>query len=196
MEKGIKMEIKINISDGKSGDWEVSTFEVSEKDANFHNLRASFHPGARTIKPGRYKKLVRNGSIIMSNTPAEIDDLLYFVFESADRGGNILINGLGLGVALIAILKYKNINTITVIEKSEDIIKLIAPSFVHDKRINIIHADAFEWKPPKGMRYNVIWHDIWDNICGDNLPEMTKLHRKYGKKCDWQDSWCKELCRR
>lgn len=196
MEKGIKMEIKINISDGKSGDWEVSTFEVSEKDANFHNLRASFHPGARTIKPGRYKKLVRNGSIIMSNTPAEIDDLLYFVFESADRGGNILINGLGLGVALIAILKYKNINTITVIEKSEDIIKLIAPSFVHDKRINIIHADAFEWKPPKGMRYNVIWHDIWDNICGDNLPEMTKLHRKYGKKCDWQGSWCKELCRR
>jgi len=196
MEKGIKMEIKINISDGKSGDWEVSTFEVSEKDANFHNLRASFHPGARTIKPGRYKKLVRNGSIIMSNTPAEIDDLLYFVFESADRGGNILINGLGLGVALIAILKYKNINTITVIEKSEDIIKLIAPSFVHDKRINIIHADAFEWKPPKGMRYNVIWHDIWKDICSDNLPEMTKLHRKYGRRCDWQGSWCKELCRR
>jgi len=193
MEKGIKMEIKINISDGKSGDWEVSTFEVSEKDANFHNLRASFHPGARMIKPGRYKKLTRNGSIVMSNTQSEINDLLHFIHIAKNYGGNILINGLGLGVALTAILKYKNIINITVIEKSANVIKLVAPSFANDKRINIIHANAFEWKAPKGIRYTVVWHDIWKDICSDNLPEMTKLHRKYGRRCDWQGSWCKEL---
>ena len=68
--------------------------------------------------------------------------------------------------------------------------------YIKDKRVTIINADAFEWKPPKDQRYDVVWHDIWDNICGDNLPEMTKLHRKYGKKTDWQGSWCKYECKR
>ena len=72
-------------------------------------------------------------------------------------------------------------------------IKLIAPHY-NDPRLEIIHADAFEWKPPKGVRYNCVWHDIWDYICTDNLPEMHKLHRKYGRRCDYQESWCRSVC--
>ena len=75
-------------------------------------------------------------------------------------------------------------------------IDLVGPSFSHDDRVNIICADAFEWRPPKGVRYNAVWHDIWDDICTDNLPEMTRLHRKYGRRADWQGSWCRELCKR
>lgn len=189
------MNIQINIPDGKSNNWEVSTFEVSEKDAEFFNMRAVFQPGARIIKPGKYKKLTRDGTVVMSNTSAEIRDHLCFIWRAKD-GGNILINGLGLGVALTEILKSKHVASVTVIEKSKDVIDLVAPSFSHDKRVNIIHADAFEWKTPRGIRYSVVWHDIWDTICGDNLPEMTKLHRKYGKRADWQGSWAKELCKR
>jgi len=69
-------------------------------------------------------------------------------------------------------------------------------TFKDDSRVEIIHADAFEYKPPKDVKYTCVWHDIWDDICGDNLPEMTKLHRKYGKKAIYQDSWCKHLCKR
>jgi len=190
------MNIDVNIPDGKSGDWEVSTFEVSEEDAVRYNIRAVFHVGARTIDPGKYKRLTRNGSVIMSTTPAEIADNREFFWEVEDRGGNILLNGLGLGVVLFKILKNKSVDSVTVIEISTDVIKLVAPSFAHDNRVNIIHADAFDWKPPKGVRYNAAWHDIWDNICATNLPEMIKLHRKYGRRCDWQGSWCKELCKR
>lgn len=107
-----------------------------------------------------------------------------------------LINGLGLGVVLSAILKKDTVTEVTVIEKSEDVINLVAPAFLLDKRVEIIHQDAFKYMPPKGETYDFVWHDIWDDICADNIPEMTKLHRKYGKIAKWQDSWCKNECKR
>ena len=61
-------------------------------------------------------------------------------------------------------------------------------------RITELKDNAFEYKLPKGVRYDVVWHDIWDYITSDNLPEMIKLHRKYGRKCDYQESWCRYRC--
>lgn len=189
------MKIDIEVQDGKSGDWEVSTFSVTDDDIKLHNIRAMLQPGGRTMKAGAYKQLTRNGQIIMSNTPAEISDHISFIWK-AKKSELVLINGLGLGVALTEILKSEVVKDVTIIEKSEDVISLSGPTFSKDPRVTIIHADAFEWKPPKGKRYGAVWHDIWDNICADNLPEMTKLHRKYGRRSDWQGSWCKELCKR
>lgn len=185
------MKIPVAVPDGNSNEWAVSTFTISEEDADFQNLRALFHPGARFIEPGTYKRLTRNGRVIMSNTPEEIGDLTSFMWRAKTDGGHILINGLGLGVALAGILDSDKIEDITVIEKSEDVLNLVAPTFQNNKRISIIHADAFDWQPPRGQRYNVVWHDIWDDICRDNLPEMTRLHRKYGRRANWQGSWCK-----
>jgi hypothetical protein len=48
----------------------------------------------------------------------------------------------------------------------------------------------------KGERYGMVWHDIWDSFCGDNLPEMTRLKRKYGRRADWQGCWGEWQCRR
>jgi hypothetical protein len=67
---------------------------------------------------------------------------------------------------------------------------------MYGDRVEIIQADAFSWKPPKNIRYGMVWHDIWPNICGDNYPEMKTLHRRYGRKADWQGSWCKGLTKR
>jgi spermidine synthase len=115
---------------------------------------------------------------------------LNFIYKAE---GHVLINGLGLGVCLKAVLEKKEVIKVTVIEKSEDVIKLVAPSF-QDDRVEIINADAFEYKPPKGVVYDVVWHDIWQDICTDNLEQMKKLHRKYGRKCKWQGSWSRKLC--
>jgi len=188
------MQIDIDVPNGESGHWKVEDFEISEDSAKFENMRASFQPGGRYVKPGKFKRLMRGGTVVMSNTPAEISDHRQFICI-AKRGGNILINGLGIGVALKEILTSPDVESVTVIEKSEDVINLVANTY-NDPRVTIIHADAFEWKPPKGVRYAAAWHDIWDYICGDNLKEMTKLHRKYGRRTDWQGSWCRELCRR
>jgi phospholipid N-methyltransferase len=188
------MDIAINVSNGVSGEWRVEDFEITEAGAKFENMRAAFHPGGRYVKAGVYKRLMRGGVVVMSNTPSEISDHMYFI-NTAKKGGDILINGLGLGVALKEILTSKEIKSVTVIEKSEDVINLVAPAY-QDSRVTIINTDAFDWIPPKGKRYDAVWHDIWDYICADNLPEMTRLHRKYGRRANWQGSWCKELCLR
>lgn len=186
------MKININIPDGASGEYKVESFEISEQDAEIASLRALFHGGRGNIKPGIYKKLTKNGVIIMSNSPDEIRDFSYFVHIAE---GNILINGLGLGVLVQALLNKPEVVKLTIIEISKDVINLVAPTFLKDKRVNIINDDAFNYNPPKDEYYNYVWHDIWTNISKDNLSEMTKLHRKYAKKTNFQDSWCKELCK-
>lgn len=183
------MNIKVEVPDGKSGNWEVKTFEVPEK--SVEGLRLAMQ--GRHIKPGVYKSLSRGRTIVMSNTPAEIRDFIHVIRRAR---GNILINGLGLGVLLTALLEKSEVKTITIIEKSQDVINLVAPTFFDDARVTIICADAFEYQPPRGMRYNCVWHDIWDNICTDNIDEMSKLHRKYGRRCEYQDSWCRDLLKR
>ena len=185
------MNIEINVPDGISGEWAVETFIVSDEDAKFASMRAMFHGGRGCLPAGTYKKLTHHKYLVMSNTPDEIRDFLHFV-RQAD--GSVLVNGLGLGVLLKALLNKPEITDITVIEKSEDVIKLVAPTYLKDKRVTIINADAFEWRPPKGKRYNAVWHDIWNDICSDNLKEMEKLHRKYARKTDYQESWCRARC--
>ena len=190
-------DIKVDVPEGHQGDWKIEKFTVSEKDANFHNIRAGFSygGGGRIIEAGNYTKLMRKGSVIMSDTPSEIGDHLYFIHKAT---GNVLINGLGLGWVIEALFHKKDVETITVIEKSEDVINLAADHYKNkcpkNKKILIIHADAIEYKSKKGERYGAVWHDIWDNICADNLEEMKILHRKYGRRTDWQGSWCRAEC--
>ncbi len=182
-------KIEINIPDGKSGDWEIRTVEVPEP-SELDRVRAIFSGGGRYVPAGTYKQLMRNKTTVMSNTPDEIRDFSTFVWKAT---GSVLVNGLGIGVLLNALLLKDDITKITVIEKSTDVIKLVK-AYITDKRVTIINADAFEYKSPKGERYDAVWHDIWDYICADNLDEMIKLHRKYGRKADYQESWCRSQC--
>lgn len=176
-----------HVKDGKSGEWEIIEFEVADKELS--QIISLFKTG-RAVPAGKYKRLMRGRTCIMSNTPDEIRDFMHFVREAK---GNVLINGLGLGVVLTAILNKKEVTKVTVVEQSEDVIMMVAPCF-NDERLTIVHADAYTYQIPKGEKYNAVWHDIWDDICGDNTEEMAKLHRKYARKTEWQDSWAKSLC--
>lgn len=184
--------MKVDMSflpDGVSGCWKVETFEVPKED--FSQIISMFKTG-RGVTAGIYKRLKRDGTVVMSNTPDEIRDFMPFVWRAK---GSVLINGLGLGCVVKVLLDKPEITKITVIEKSRDVINLILPHF-NDDRLKVIHADAFEYVPPKGEKFTAVWHDIWDYICADNLKEMSTLHRKYGRKAEWQDSWAKHQCQR
>jgi len=181
---------KVAVPEGKSGIWEIAKFDVGGG-PDFEALRLALH--GRPITPGTYTRLMRGRTLVMSDTPAEMRDHHGFVLAAK---GHCLINGLGLGMCLAAALKKEEVTKVTVIEISEDVISLVAPTYTNDHRVEIVHASAFDYQPPKGVRYGAVWHDIWDNICADNLPEMHKLHRKYGRRADWQGSWCRDQCER
>ncbi len=184
------MQVQINVPEGESGDWRVEHFEVSDQDFEMSKIRAGFRP-RELMRPGSYVRLMHGNTLIMSNTHDEALDHLSFIWQAKRFGGDVLINGLGLGMCIAAIQDH--VNSITVIEKSEDVIKLVSSAYPD---ATVIHANALEWAPPRGTRYSAVWHDIWPYICADNLPEMHKLHHKYGRKTDWQGSWCRHECER
>lgn len=186
---------KVWIPEGKEDGWEVVRFTVTEEEEKRASLRAviSFSSRGRYVPAGYYTALKHHGEIIMSDTPDEMRDFMGAIYKAR---GNCLINGLGLGVLLQAILEKDEVKHVTVIEKEKAVINLVGNFFQekYGERVEIVEADAFDYKPPKGVHYDMVWHDIWDNICVTNLPEMHKLHRKYGRRCTWQGSWCRGRC--
>lgn len=188
------LEIEISVPNGKSGDWEIDTFSVSPEDSAKSRMMASIHGSLREwVKPGEYRRLRFNGRVIMSTTPAEIAEHSEFIRVAR---GRVLIAGLGIGMCLSAILKKPEVTEVVVIEKAEDVIRLVGPTFAGDPRVRIIHADIFTWPPPKGVRYDCAWFDIWESISSDNVPEMATLHRRYGRRAVWKGSWAKIECER
>lgn len=184
------MKIDINVPDGESGEWKVKTIVVPEPDA-LQKARAALRDHGRIVPAGTYKILYRNREVIMSNTPDEIRDFMGFVNVAK---GRVLVNGLGLGVLLQALIDKPEVEQILVVEISEDVIKLVAPTYNTNPKVTIIQADAFGYIPPKGLIFDYVWHDIWDTLDSENLVEMSKLHRKYAKKTKHQDSWDKSIC--
>lgn len=187
-------QYKSEVPAGKRGRWKVEKFEISESEASFHRLQCSIHGNSRGVESGTYTKLTRDGHIIMSDTPAEIRDHIYFIHIAE---GSILISGLGLGIVVEALLQKETVTSITVIEKEQNVIDLVAPHLTPSHKIAIIQDDIFDWVPPKDVTYNHIWHDIWEDICGDNWPEMKRLKRKFcRKKHVFQGCWCEAEVKR
>ena len=186
----------VDIPEGESGNWKIEQFTVSEDQAKFDNMRSAFHGSRRYVRSGTYTRLVRGRAVIMSDTVDEVGDMLEPIREAKNRGGDVLINGLGLGVVVNGMLQNENVGTVTVIELSQDVIDLVGKYWLskYPNKLNIIQGDALTWSAPKGKKYSVVWHDIWDNICTDNLEQMKKLHRRYGKRSEWQGSWCRADC--
>lgn len=189
-------EYKVDVPEGQVGDFRIEHVTVDAEDEKRGRMYAA-NPssGGRFVKAGKYTMLYEKGSLWMSDTPDEIRDHLEPIHEASRAGGNVLINGLGIGVVTDAIASLENVTKVTVIEKSPEVIELVGPSLLkkHGDKLEIIEADSFEYRPPKGVRYTVVWHDIWLHLCTDNLDEMAKLHRKFGRRTDWQGSWGKEL---
>lgn len=183
---------KVNVPQGTSGLWTVARFEITD---GIEALRCAMH--GRPVAPGTYTRLTRKGlwDPVMSDTPAEVADHLAAIWQAEARGGRILLNGLGLGMVLKAILTFPNVSQVDVVEVEQDVINLVAPSYP-DPRVHIVHADAFQVQWPDDAHWSVVWHDIWPAICSDNLKDMRRLRRKYQDKADWQGCWCYRECAR
>jgi predicted membrane-bound spermidine synthase len=178
----------VSVPDGSVGDWRIDTINLSNKDVMMSNLRALRDNPIMYCPPGTYKRLVHSKrGTVMSNTQMEIETAREVMRHAQ---GDVLINGLGLGMVLEGILSKDNVISVKVCEIDQEVIDLVGPHF-NDPRLKIVQADAYTYKPAKGERYNYIWHDIWDDINSDNLPLMAKLARKWARRAGAQGFWSK-----
>ena len=182
----------VSVPEGTSGAWRVEQFTVTQQEAKFGALRAAVAGTGRYVPAGTYTRLIRGSTCVMSDTPDEKRDHYRFVWSAK---GHVLINGLGLGMVLGAVLQNPAVTKATVVEISPDVIALVAPSY-RDPRVSIVCGDALTIEIEKGAKFGAVWHDIWDNICADNLEAMKTLHRRYGRRAEWQGSWARHLCER
>jgi len=182
-----------DVPEGESGPWKIDSFTVDEDAARLDIIDS----GARAVRPGTYKRLTRNGSVIMSDTNVELRDHL-FLFGRMKDASSVLIHGLGLGCAVNAAILH-GVARIDVVELDADVIKLVGRHYV-DKatksgvQLNIYRGDARTYRFPPGASWDAVWHDIWDTICPDNLKTMGTLHRRYERRCKWQGSWARPEC--
>jgi hypothetical protein len=121
----------------------------------------------------------------------------------ANAHGDVLIAGLGIGMILPPLCADPNVRSITVVELNEDVIRLVeAPirrwvqkhhGLDAARKLAVVQADIYKYVPPKGSKYDCIYFDIWPQRSADNLPEMARLHQRFGRykrsrQC-WMGSW-------
>lgn len=141
--------------------------------------------------PGRYARLTVGGRTMMSNSSNEKRTCAIAVQKAS---GRVLVAGLGIGMILFPMARKLEVDRITVIEKSPDVIELVAP-FVKHRKIEVIEADIFDWVPERTRKWNTIWFDIWPEVNTDNLAQIALLHNRYKGHLDrtglhWMGSWC------
>lgn len=178
---------KVELEPGRSGDWVVEHFTVPEE-PDMEALRC-WRDG-RPVPPGRYTRLGNpRETCFMTDTPAEMNDARELLWHAH---GDILITGLGIGMVprlllredlrcTLAMTTYP-VTSVTIVELEQDVINLVAPALRGDERLEIVCADAFEWKPPEGRRFDWAWHDIWPAAPGpDEREDIKRLRSHYGR---------------
>ena len=168
---------KVGYAETEKGIWKIEKFTVEENSPG----RFYYMVHGRDVTPGNYTRLMCNGSVMMSDTPAELQDFRYFVRIAK---GRILINGLGLGCITKALLSKLEVTHIDVVEIDKDVIDLIVPYFEKDiqaGRLTIYHGDAMTFKFPPKIKWDYVYHDIWIAVCTDDKDEMIN---EWTKECD------------
>lgn len=161
------------LKDEKIGDWRIETFEIPEDYARMRNVFIK-NPLMK-LEGGIYKKLInRIDGVVMSNTPMERKTHIEAINKAK---GNVLVSGLGLGMYLQNIKDKKEVTSITVIEKSKEVIELIAKYFKDCQKIKIINEDIFNYTPD--IKFEFAFLDIWSDISEDNLVEFDILRKKF-----------------
>ena len=112
----------------------------------------------------------------MSNTPME---QITHIKAINNARGNILVAGLGLGMYLYNIKDKKNIESITVVEYSDEVIQMVGKYFKEYDKIKIIKDNIFDYIP--NIKYDFAFFDIWSDISEENRKDFQILKEKFSE---------------
>jgi hypothetical protein len=126
-----------------------------------------------------FPAVLEGGNEWMTLTPVDLDTCDEAI-EAAR--GKVVTFGLGLGYYAFMVSEKAEVESITVIEKSPDVIRLferyILPYFKHPKKVKIINADAFEYAekimPKEG--FDLAFVDTWRDA-GDGAPMYGRMKK-------------------
>lgn len=135
-----------------------------------------------TVQGNTYQRLRRGSFVIMMNTPEVLAGYSDFL-ENVE--GDVLINGLGMGMCTEYALERANVGSVTVVENDSELIGVMAPHFPD---VEIIHADAFEREIGRDERYGFVLHDIFYNRT-EIEQGIGRLFKKHSCCTERQSFW-------
>ena len=173
----------IKIPEKKVGRWELK----QEKYPAYRGVIAAdmiFSEDFREIPPlGFFKEefefpaVLEDGNEWMTLTPVDLDTS----DEAIERAhGKVVTFGLGLGYYTYMVSEKENVESITVVEKSADVIALfrehILPQFSHPEKVRVVEADAFEYAEQvmPAEHFDVAFVDTWRDA-SDGAPMYERM---------------------
>jgi hypothetical protein len=174
------------LPEGRSGNVRLEHYKVTELGAAAHNIRHAQNGSPEmAIYPGTFVRLIVGKELMMSDAPYEAQSNRDLI-EGAR--GKVLIAGLGMGMVLVPVLRNPEVTSVTVVEKSKHVIKLVekpllanGPFTENEKmKLVVVQGDINTFKP-KASSYDFIYFDIWPTISSKNLPEIDSLKKRYRK---------------
>lgn len=186
---------KSTIPENSNGIWKVERFTVGATEAMFHAIsQIGKGVGDRSVPEGEYTRLMRGSTVVMSDTPSEYRDHRYFISKAS---GKVLVAGLGLGCVTRCVASKPDVTEVVVVERSPEVIAMVWPHIEREfgSKVKLVVSDINEYRPAKGEKFDCAWYDIWDYLSSGNLPEMTRIARRFAKTVvGYRGFWGKELC--
>lgn len=174
------------LPEGSSGNVRIEHYEVTNLGAAVHNIKHVQNDTPQmAIYPGTFVRLIVGKHLMMSDAPYEAQSNRDLI-EGAR--GKVLIAGLGMGMVLVPVLRNPKVTSVTVVEKSKHVIKLVekpllanGPFTENEKmKLVVIQGDINDFKP-RASSYDFIYFDIWPTISSKNLPEIDSLKKRFSK---------------
>jgi len=171
----------LDIPAAKSGDWEVRhDIKPAGTKLRTANMRTAMFNGDEAeehvyTKRTRWHQLWEGESLWMSDVPIE---QAQHEREIGDMTGRVLVGGLGLGLACKILARNPKVSHITVVEKSKDVINLVAPytQYTDTGRgdlVEVVHPDLFEYLTDPTDRFDNAFYDIWASDGEGTFHEMV-----------------------
>lgn len=183
--KNIKLE---NIKDGN---WEIRIEEYKPYQAVICDdmiIKDDFTeipPLGFFTESFSFPAILENGNEWMTLTPVDLDTCEEAI---AEAHGKVITFGLGLGYYAYMAAEKDEVESVTVVELSSEVINLfkkhILPQIPNAHKIKIVNADAFEYaeKIMPNEKFDIAFVDTWrDASDGAPMYEKMRALEKYSK---------------
>lgn len=139
--------------------------------------------------------LLQDGEFWMSDTPQEANTINPYALKAH---GNVVTFGLGIGYFVYMALINPNVDHITVVEYSPEVIAMfkehLLPQFPRQEAITIIQGDAFDYYNEEFLsQFDYSFADIWKSN-DDGFDMIMKMLENYLPPFEKADFWIETTC--
>ncbi len=162
--------VGVPLENKKIGNWEIKLESypayrgVIAGDMDIRDDFTEIPPLGFFTEEFKFPAVLEGGNEWMTLTPVDLDTCDDAI---AKAHGDVITFGLGLGYYAYMVARLPEVKSITVIEKSPDVIRLfnecILPHFINPEKLTVIQADAFEYaerEMPK-RHFDLAFVDTW-----------------------------------